>query len=798
MWNLSEYKINRNRLADFLPWAFMASDGILYNKNGSFQRSYEFRGPDLKSSTQHELISACARVNNAFKRLGSGWAVFIESQRTQAVEYPVSQWPNVVSEMIDAERRGQFQKGESHYENKYFLTLCYLTTLESVVKLQNRMVENSASNTTNYEQQLGAFTTETGKAFDILKGVFPFIRPLTADECLTYLHSTVSTKKQKVLRPLIPAYLDAFITDDTFVGGLEPRLGDMHLRVITIRFFPVSSFPGILDDLNRLPMEYRWMNRFIPLDKLQAERELTKMKTRWFAKRKGVGAIVKETIFKEQSQLSDSVALQQSNDADAALQELGTDLISFGYYTSVIVVSDKTTESVNLKAREVERIINSRGFTCYREDMQAVQAWLGSIPGQCNANVRIPMLSSISFAHIMPISAVWAGPTENKRLAGPPLMYTRTEGNTPFRFSHHFGDVGHMLIPGPTGSGKSVLLTLIETQFQRYKDAQIFIFDKGGSSMAMTYGLGGDWYALGVEEGGSDLQFQPLQYIDQEVERIWAAEWIEELCVNEKMEVNAKLRENIWRDLILLSGLPQKQRTLSGLFQITQDERLASAIKTYTFQGPYGYLLDADKDNLSVGSFLCFEMEKLMDTPHVLPPVLSYLFHRLDQKFTGKPTLLLLDEAWVYLSNPIFVKKIKDWLITARKKNVSVIFATASLATVADNPITATLLESCPTRVYLPNPQAQEPLNIALYKKFGLNDVQIQILAFATPKKEYYFTSPDGNRLFDLQLGPLALAFCGSSTPEDRKLVKQLVNEHGKEAFSKKFLEAKEVLWPAN
>jgi len=797
MWNIAEYKLDQDRLADFLPWAYMAKDGILYNKNGSFQRTYEFRGPDLKSSTQHELISACARVNNAFKRLGSGWAVFIESRRNQALEYPDSEWPNPVSRMIDSERKSQFQHTESHYENSYYLTLVYLTSLESMMKVQTKMVENASVQGVNYEQQLEFFVTESNRIFDILQGVFTFIRPLGADDCLTYLHSIVSTKKYKLVRPAVPIYLDSYITDDSFIGGLEPKLGDMHLRVLTIRFFPIQSHPGLLDDLNRIPMEYRWVSRFIPLDKLEAEKEITKLRKRWFAKRKGLGSMVKEAITKEESKLSDSVALQYSIDADLALQELGTDLVSFGYYTSVIVVWDKTAEAVNSKAREVERVINSRGFTCYREDMHAVQAWLGSIPGQCNANVRIPMLSSISFAHIMPISAIWAGPTENKHLQGPPLMYTRTEGNTPFRFSNHFGDVGHTLILGPTGSGKSVLLTLIEAQFQRYENSQVFIFDKGGSSMAMTYGVGGDWYAIGVEAGETDLQFQPLKNIDKETERIWAADWIEELCINEKTETTSKLRENIWRDLTSLAGLPEKQRTLSGLYQITQDERLASAIKTYTLQGPYGNLLDADKDNLDLSSFLCLEMEKLMETPHVIPPVLSYLFHRLDQKFTGPPTLLMLDEAWIYLSNPIFVKKIKEWLVTARKKNVSVIFATASLATVADNPITATLLESCPTRIYLPNPQAKEPLNVALYRKFGLNDVQIQILAFASPKREYYFTSPNGNRLFDLQLGPVSLAFCGSSRPEDRLLIRDLVAKHGKDDFYSKFLMSKEVTsWP--
>jgi type IV secretion system protein VirB4 len=161
-------------------------------------------------------------------------------------------------------------------------------------------------------------------------------------------------------------------------------------------------------------------------------------------------------------------------------------------------------------------------------------------------------------------------------------------------------------------------------------------------------------------------------------------------------------------------------------------------------------------------------MEHLMHTPRMLPPVLTYLFHRLEQRFhEGVPTLLVLDEAWVFLDHPLFAARIREWLKVLRKRNTSVIFATQSLADVQQSAIAAAINESCPTRLFLPNPRAVEASIATYYRGYGLNDRQIELLAMATPKRQYYYQGRQGNRLFDLELGPIALAFCGAGSPED-------------------------------
>jgi type IV secretion system protein VirB4 len=178
-------------------------------------------------------------------------------------------------------------------------------------------------------------------------------------------------------------------------------------------------------------------------------------------------------------------------------------------------------------------------------------------------------------------------------------------------------------------------------------------------------------------------------------------------------------------------------------------------------------------------------------------PVLTYLFHRLEERFDGSPTLLILDEAWLFLDEPLFAARIREWLKTLRKKNVAVVFATQSLADVAESRIAPAIIESCPQRIFLPNDRAEEPQARAAYQSFGLNRRQIELVARATPKRDYYLQSRRGNRLFDLELGPIALAFCGVSDSASQQRIDRLLQEGGSADFARRWLKALGLGWAA-
>ena len=801
MMNLAEYRRSTTRLADFLPWAALVDEGIVLNKDGSFQRTARFRGPDLDSSVPAELVAVAGRLNNALRRLGSGWAVFVEAQRYPSNAYPPSICPDVASALVDAERRAQFEEEGAHYESAYFLTFLYLPPVEDKARAERLLYEGpERGETADAYEVLRGFVDRTDRVLQLVEGFMPECRWLDDGETLTYLHACVSTKLHRVRVPEIPMYLDTLLADQPLTGGLEPALGHQHLRVLTIVGFPTATTPGILDDLNRLAFPYRWSTRAIMLDKADATKLVTRIRRQWFAKRKSVAAILKEVMTNEAASLIDTDASNKAIDADAALQELGSDLIGEAFVTATVTVWDENPRIADERLRLVEKVIQGRDFTCMVETVNAVEAWLGSLPGHVYANVRQPPVSTLNLAHMIPLSAVWAGPVRDTHLGAPPLFFARTEGSTPFRFSLHVGDVGHTLVVGPTGAGKSVLLALIALQFRRYPNSQIFAFDFGGSIRAAALAMKGGWHDLGggLSDGASALvALQPLARIDDAAERGWAAEWIAAILTREKIDMTPEAKDHLWSALTSLASAPIGERTLTGFSVLLQSQSLKRALQPYCLGGPFGRLLDAETERLGTTSVQVFETEGLIGTG-AAPAVLAYLFHRIESHLDGRPTLLIIDEGWLALDDEGFAGQIREWLKTLRKKNASVVFATQSLSDIDGSAIAPAIIESCPTRLFLPNERAIEPQITAIYRRFGLNDRQIEILARATPKRDYYCQSRRGNRLFELGLDEFALAFTAASSKADQAMIERVLAEHGREGFVTGWLAARGLAWAAD
>ncbi|MDN3275979.1 conjugal transfer protein TrbE [Frankia sp. RB7] len=798
MMNLAEYRHSNVRLADFLPWAALVDEGIILNKDGSFQRTAKFRGPDLDSAVPAELVAIAGRVNNALRRLGSGWAIFFEAQRHSAGDYPYNVFPDVASALVDAERRAQFEETGAHYESSYFLTFLYLPPEEGAAKAERLLYEGRDRTIgSDAREVLRAFIDQTNRVLQLVEGFMPECGWLDDQDTLTFLHSTVSTKRHRVRVPEIPMYIDALLADQPLTCGLEPMLGSANVRVLTIVGFPGATTPGILDELNRLAFSYRWSTRAIMLDKSDATKLLTKIRRQWFAKRKSIGAILKEVMTNEASALLDTDAHNKAMDADAALQELGSDQIGQAFVTATITVWDRDPERADEKLRLVEKVIQGRDFTCMIETVNAVEAWLGSLPGHVYANVRRPPISTLNLAHLIPMSAVWAGEAGDLHFKGPPLLFGRTEGSTPFRLSLHVGDVGHTLVVGPTGAGKSVLLALMALQFRRYPNSQVFAFDFGGSIRAAALAMGGDWHDLGgalSEESESSVALQPLAWIDDPAERGWATEWIGAILAREKIEITPEVKDHLWSALSSLASAPTQERTLTGLSVLLQSNNLKRALQPYCLGGPSGRLLDAEFERLGEASVQAFETEGLIGTS-AAPAVLAYLFHRIGDRLDGRPTLLIIDEGWLALDDEGFAGQLREWLKTLRKKNASVIFATQSLSDIDGSAIAPAIIESCPTRLLLPNERAIEPQISTVYRRFGLNDRQIELLSRATPKRDYYCQSRRGNRMFELGLGEVALAFAAASSKTDQAAIEQVLAEHGRDGFVPAWLRHRGLAW---
>lgn len=829
---IKEYQIEKNKLSTYVPWiAIVDEKAIVLNKNGTFQKTLKFRGHDLESATKYELRNSDSRLNNVLKRLDGAWTIHIESRRVKSKEYRVSEdIKEYAAQVIEDERREAFQKG-IYFENEYYLTLTYLVPKDTEKKVLKFFIEETITEA-KLDKNLDVFKKEFYEILGLFKELFLEVEELSIEETYTYLHSCVSSKPMdKVTVPAVPNYIANYLCDSDLIGGLKPQLGEKHIRCISLQGFPNYTNTGFLDVLNRLGIEYRAVTRFMFLSKLEA---ISKMEAKWRATFNGRISLWKRFMMELSGQKEptkmDEDALQKAEEINTQINLTRGDYLSQGFYSYTLMVYGDTIEEVEEKTSRLEKEINNLGFTTINESINCVEAFLGSVPGNIHNNVRIPILNSITLTHLLPTSCVWGGASHNKHLNAPSLIYTKTSGSTPFRFNIHVGDVGHTSVVGPTGAGKSVFLGLLAAQFKKYKDSQIYFFDKGASSRVLTYAMDGIFYDLGDE----NLSFQPLKGIgileenieknlkkeiekekirknieelsDEEVDKIknrvrkaederanqekeWANEWLLEIFIQENIILTPTQKTKIWESLELIAQSPLKFRTISSLYTNLNDKVLKEALQKYTVSGALGRYFDSNDENVSLSSWVAFEMEKIMSNKSAVTPLLSYLFRKVENSLKGEPTLIILDECWMFFDNPIFSAKIREWLKVLRKKNASVIFATQELGDILSSNLFSTILDACKTKIYLPNENAEAENYVPIYEKFGLNKKEIAIIGAGTPKKEYYYKSTLGSRIFELALDKKTLKLIASSGVEEQNKAKEIYRElGGGELFVKTYL----------
>ncbi|NLS20291.1 VirB4 family type IV secretion/conjugal transfer ATPase [Rhizobium sp. P40RR-XXII] len=798
---LKSFRHSTPSFADLVPYAGLVDNGVLLLKDGSLMAGWYFAGPDSESSTDTERNDVSRQINTILARLGSGWMIQVEAVRVPTLDYPDESecfFPDPVTRAIDAERRAHFQRERGHFESRHALILTWRPPEPRRSGLARYVYSDLESRTASYATTiLDSFHTSIREIEQYLGNVVSIRRMTTCeaeerggfriahyDELLQFVRFCITGENHPLRLPEIPMYLDWLVTAE-LQHGLTPLVENRFLGVVAIDGLPAESWPGILNALDLMPLTYRWSSRFVFLDEQEARQKLERTRKKWQQKVRPFF----DQLFQTQSRSLDQDAMSMVAEAEDAIAEAASQLVAYGYYTPVIVLFDEEQMRLREKCEAIRRLIQAEGFGARIETLNATDAFIGSLPGVSYANIREPLVNTRNLADLVPLNSVWSGsptaPCPFYPPGAPPLMQVAS-GSTPFRLNLHVGDVGHTLVFGPTGSGKSTLLALISAQFRRYASAQVFAFDKGRSMLPLTLGLGGDHYEIGNDpaEGasgsweGKGLAFCPLAELSSDGDRAWASEWIEALIALQGVTVTPDYRNAISRQIALMAQ--SRGRSLSDFVSGVQMREIKDALHHYTVDGPMGQLLDAEEDGLSLGAFQCFEVEELMNMgERNLVPVLTYLFRRIEKRLTGAPSLIILDEAWLMLGHPTFRDKIREWLKVLRKANCAVVLATQSISDAERSGIIDVLKESCPTKICLPNGAAREPGTREFYERIGFNARQIEIVATALPKREYYVASPEGRRLFDMALGPVTLSFVGASGKEDLKRIQALQAQYG-------------------
>jgi len=710
MFKLSEYRNYLKGFSDLLNFAFLIDDGIALNKDGSLSASFKYQSIDIFSATAHERNLISRRTNAILSKFGNGWSIQYDAIREPFNEYPKSSenhFEDFISFMIDEERRVFFSQNQYLFETSNFITLTYLPPHKAESKFTNLMFDTQQEDRHIGNKILAEFKSKIEEFLALCKNIFLHIEQLKVkrlkekrgfvefeDELLKFYNLCIVGNNHSIAHTNSTLYLDVLLSYD-FHTGITPKIDKKFVQIVAIDGYAQESYPNMLNALAILDIEYRWNTKFIFLDNHEAINRLEKIRKKWKQKERGLIA----QIFNPNSSKFDHHALEMVSQTDNALMEVNSGVLVYGYHSSNIIIFNENLEILQQNGLEVKRIIESLGFKARIEDINATEAYLGSLPAHIIPNIRRNLISSTNLSHLLPLSSLWSGNRYNENdkfpSLSPPLLYGLS-GSSIFRLNLHVSDIGHTLIFGPTGSGKSTLLSLIVTSFKRYKNGRIFAFDKGKSLYPLCIATKGEHYDIGSNNG--KLTFAPLSCIVTQSDQLWAEDWIISLLNLQNIKPTPQQIQLIHHALEL--HVQTNGKSLTDFISSLQDSSLRSALNHYSISGSMGHLLDAQNDNLALSSLSVFEIEELMNLKSSdAIPVMLYLFHLIEKSLDGSPTLLILDEAWIMLSHEVFRSKIKEWLKVLRKANCAVVMATQSLSDASKSGILDILQESSPTVV---------------------------------------------------------------------------------------------------
>lgn len=769
--------------AEDLPYFCFVDDhgdnGAAILTNGSLLITYEYRGKDLASSSNAELNAIMYQLNSALSLFEEGWSIHVDVIRQKSTSYINNEdndfGENVTAAVLDEEGFDAFSTLSNNLENKYYMSFCYLPPSDLISSVNNLLTESNATTAIKsammkYSEIVRSFVQTIDRVIGQLDiNTLAYLDFLTKDQMLSFLNKCICNERQYIRNPEHPVFLSYILSHKDIVVDNYPKIGEKYLSSLTIYDLPHSVYPGILDELNYLNLEFRANTRFIILNNDKAVKELNKLVQKWKTKRKPVMARIAEAFNISTSGKENEYAIEKQMEAESQLNIVQASEAKYGFYTCTILLFNSDLDKLSKDIIAIESRINIKGFTCKREDVNNFEAYMGSLPGKTFENVVQKPIFTHQLAALFPITAAWTGDEKNpcplylqNGGKNPVLGYVKTDGNSPFRLCLHSQDVGHTMIIGPAGSGKSVLLNFIASQHARYKNSNVFYFDKGASSKILNYAYNGVFYdIISEDENGEEkmMAFQPLAKLETTIDKIWAENWLCNIVEINGVTCDLSKRKRIKEAIKELSTYTmdnKSKRTMSELCDLVQDQQLRDVFIQYTKADSAGKIFDGNDSRLELKRFSVFEMNNLLNLndPKIILPIIEFLFKQIELKVSRdtSPSLIILDEAWVFLDNPVFRDKIKGWLKEMRKYNCAVIFATQNLSEAFNSAIADTLMQECQTKILLANQEAVNPAIRKYYEKLGLNDNQIKIISYMQPKKDYYIIKKQDKRMFQLGL----------------------------------------------
>jgi type IV secretion system protein TrbE len=783
--------------AEIAPWLLLVTPTVALNKDGSLLASFRFSGFDLDGLEQSSVDYYAALVEHGLRAFDERITLWSSVHRRRSEHYPRSHFPDPIAQRIDDIRAEEFTSG------RHYINLHYLSVLYRPAKGADRLLDRFHNLTTHHgmgylRAMLSAlraqFSPQHGFAYlnaDLDQYIAQFEELLDAfcgtlvrigltrlenEALLQFFHDCCSPASagQPVALPRYPAYLDAFLCDNTVLVAADHIQFDgsdhtLYATALAIKEWPDTTVPGLLDALLAIPGELTISQAFRFVEREAATKYIKGVQRFNLNLQKPIFSYIREALSGEESAVNDTGRAVAAADARAALAELTEHNRVYGYHGFSVIVFGRNLTQVEDATKSVAAVIRSNGFLVLREKLHLQSAWCGTIPGQWGELVRWHFINTANLADLCPVRTIGCGIASNPFLeeqthrSSPALTVLATEYATPYYFNFHRGDLAHSFVVGPSRSGKSVFVNFLLSQFRKYHPVNIYIFDKDYSCKIPT--LLQDGEHVDLDDANSGVRLNPLKLLGKRDNWEWLAGWVEILLTSRGYRLTSDDDRALWQGLENVASLAPSLWQLKSLYSVLP-RALKGELEPWVGQGSFGKYFDNAQDSFTLSSFTCVEMGSLLPNKRLARAFMEYAFIRIKQRLdeqAAAPSAIYLEEVWFLLEDPVFSAKIREWLKTIPKKLAFVIMATQSIDDLAGSDIFSSISDNVPTRIFLPNRHANAYREMYI-KQFGLNDAQINRIRNAIDKQQYYLTTPEISRMVETRFSPEILACLRSDT----------------------------------
>ena len=557
------------------------------------------------------------------------------------------------------------------------------------------------------------------------------------------------------------------------------RLGDHFVKVLTLKEPSAQTFPLIFKRLLEVEANYyvvtEWKKQ--PPDK---SRSLIHSRRRHFHNTKR--SLMSHLTLSDHPERTDDILIDDSKEAQVrdlglALKELEINGNYFGEFSLTVVIYDLDLGKVERACSDFYKVFSVSDATLYDERYNLLNAYLATVPGNYAFNLRKMLILNTNYADYSFLFTLHCGDPRNQHLNQEYLAVLETNHKTPYYLNLHHRDVAHTMILGKTGAGKSFLLNFLITSLQKY-GPYTFIFDLGGSFESLTQLFGGAYVRIGINS--PDFRINPFSLPPTKQNLDFLALFVKVLAESNGAErLTASEDQDLYQQIENLYEIEPELRTLTVLAN-TLSRSLAGRLQKWTAGGQFGFLFDNAEDTITFSRFQCFDFQGMDHYPQVLEPLLFYILHRAnevicDRAITHIFKAFFIDEAWVFFRNPAVKTYIVEALKTWRKQNAAMVLSTQSLDELRKSDIADVILESCPTKIFLANPDMDREL---YQRQFHLNDNEVELISTLVPKRQMLIKNPDVAKVANLEVDPKSY-WLYTNDPFDNRKRKEAFDAYG-------------------